>query len=214
MGLSISKLLSELFGRREMRILMVGLVCLCSSSMSILTTLCISSAEICQIPGSGIDDYIKLITISRNRMLLVKQLSFTSWSSEKSSPLFLQLVRLVLLQSLQLDVSSCCIIYVLASALEVWLVMLHCKYKTIWFTTLWHIQVSRMNLWIYSNWGILMVDLFRLQRRDRRVQEHLLHRVGCRWTGQNSSSMAPLLPEHSGNYFRGWLQWQRACQWG
>ena len=35
----------------------------------------------------------------------------------------------------------------------------------------------------------------RLQRRDRRVQEHFVHRVGCRWPGQGTrvrSTTAPL----------------------
>ena len=31
----------------------------------------------------------------------------------------------------------------------------------------------------------------RFQRRDRRVQEHLVHRVGCRWPGQGTPRAAP-----------------------
>lgn len=36
------------------------------------------------------------------------------------------------------------------------------------------------------------LTMARLQRRDCRVQEHLVHRVGCRWSGQDPSAVAPL----------------------
>lgn len=47
----------------------------------------------------------------------------------------------------------------------------------------------------------LVVDS-RFQRRDRRIQEHSVHRVGCRWSGQDPSPLETLLPEHSGYHFR------------
>ena len=34
----------------------------------------------------------------------------------------------------------------------------------------------------------------RLQRRDRRVQEHLVHRVGCRWPGQGTRARSTTTP--------------------
>jgi len=37
-----------------------------------------------------------------------------------------------------------------------------------------------------------LVSLSRIQRRDCRVQEHFFHRLGCRWTGQDPSLVAPL----------------------
>ena len=39
---------------------------------------------------------------------------------------------------------------------------------------------------------------FRLQRRNRRIQKHFIHRVGCRRTGQNPSIVETLLSEHTG----------------
>lgn len=42
----------------------------------------------------------------------------------------------------------------------------------------------------------------RIQRRDRRVQEHPVHRVGCRWAGQDPTSLETLLPEHPGYHLR------------
>ena len=48
----------------------------------------------------------------------------------------------------------------------------------------------------------------RVQRRDRRVQEHLLHRVGRRRPGQDPAAVAPLLPEHAGPHLRRRLQRQ------
>ena len=50
----------------------------------------------------------------------------------------------------------------------------------------------------------------RLQRRDRRVQEHQLHGVGRRRSGQDPAAVAPLLPEHAGNHLRRRLQRQGA----
>lgn len=38
------------------------------------------------------------------------------------------------------------------------------------------------------------IETCRIQRRNRGVQEHLLHRVGCRRAGQDPSSLAALLP--------------------
>lgn len=40
----------------------------------------------------------------------------------------------------------------------------------------------------------------RLQRGDGRVQEHQLHSVGCGRPGQDPPSVAPLLPEHTGDH--------------
>ena len=34
----------------------------------------------------------------------------------------------------------------------------------------------------------------RLQRRDRRVQEHFVHRVGCRWPGQGTRARSTTTP--------------------
>ena len=38
----------------------------------------------------------------------------------------------------------------------------------------------------------------RFQCRDSRVQEHQFHSVGRRWTGQNQTALASLLPEYAG----------------
>lgn len=46
------------------------------------------------------------------------------------------------------------------------------------------------------------LTMARLQRRDCRVQEHPIHRVGCGWTGQDPTSVETLLPEHSGYHLR------------
>lgn len=40
--------------------------------------------------------------------------------------------------------------------------------------------------------GNLQHSIPRFQRRDRRVQEHLIHRVGCRWPGQDPPSLEAL----------------------
>jgi len=42
----------------------------------------------------------------------------------------------------------------------------------------------------------------RFQRRDCRIQEHSIHRMGCWWTGQDQTSMETLLPEHPGHHLR------------
>jgi hypothetical protein len=49
---------------------------------------------------------------------------------------------------------------------------------------------------------IMRLQLPRFQRRDSRVQEHLIHRVGCRRSGQDPSSLEALLPEHPGYHLR------------
>jgi hypothetical protein len=46
------------------------------------------------------------------------------------------------------------------------------------------------------------VKFDRFQRRDGRIQEHLLHRVGRGRPGQNPSALEALLPEHPGSHFR------------
>ncbi len=38
----------------------------------------------------------------------------------------------------------------------------------------------------------------RIQRRNRRIQEHQFHSVGCRWAGQDQAVVETLLPEYSG----------------
>ena len=55
-----------------------------------------------------------------------------------------------------------------------------------------------------------LFPLFRLQRRNSRIQKHFIYRVGCRWTGQNSTTVASLLPKHPGSYFRRRLLRSRA----
>ena len=45
-------------------------------------------------------------------------------------------------------------------------------------------------------------NLPRLQRRDRRVQEHSVHHVGRRWAGQDPTPLETLLPEHPGYHLR------------
>ena len=42
----------------------------------------------------------------------------------------------------------------------------------------------------------LIARSFRIQRRDCWIQEHLIHRLGCRWSRQDPSIVAPLLPKH------------------
>ena len=37
----------------------------------------------------------------------------------------------------------------------------------------------------------------RFQRGVSGVQEHMLHSVGCRWSGQNQTTVEALFPEHS-----------------
>jgi hypothetical protein len=39
---------------------------------------------------------------------------------------------------------------------------------------------------------------FRIQRRNSGIQKHQLHGVGCGWSGQDSTSLAALLPKHTG----------------
>lgn len=43
---------------------------------------------------------------------------------------------------------------------------------------------------------------FRFQCGDGWVQEHLLHSLGCRWSGQDQTSVETLLPEHTGTELR------------
>ena len=59
--------------------------------------------------------------------------------------------------------------------------------------------------WQTTDW---MLAFFRFQRRDCRVQEHQLHSVGRRWSGQDPSTLASLFPKHAGSYLRGWLKRQ------
>lgn len=48
----------------------------------------------------------------------------------------------------------------------------------------------------------LSAPLPRLQRRDCRVPQHPVHRVGCWWPGQDPASVETLLPEHAGYHLR------------
>ena len=49
----------------------------------------------------------------------------------------------------------------------------------------------------------------RFQRRDGRLQEHLIHGVGCRWSGQDPSPLEALLPKHPGPHLCRRLQRSR-----
>src|ERR1700733_6145813 len=55
-------------------------------------------------------------------------------------------------------------------------------------------------LLVLSNADLLMSA--GLQRRDRRVQEHPVHGVGCRRPGQDPTPLAALLPKHPGHHLR------------
>ncbi|XP_071312263.1 ADP-ribosylation factor 3 isoform X1 [Agelaius tricolor] len=46
----------------------------------------------------------------------------------------------------------------------------------------------------------------RVQRGDSGVQEHQLHRVGCGWAGQDPAPLEALLPKHPGADLRGGQQ--------
>ena len=52
--------------------------------------------------------------------------------------------------------------------------------------------------------------LFRLQCRDCRIQKHFIYRMGCRWTGQDSTPLETLLSKHPGPHFCRRLLWSRA----
>src|SRR4051812_26707670 len=52
-----------------------------------------------------------------------------------------------------------------------------------------HLRASCFSLCSCVDW---------IQRGDCGIQEHFLHRVGCRWTGQDPTSLETLLPEHAG----------------
>ena len=54
----------------------------------------------------------------------------------------------------------------------------------------------------------------RFQRRDGGVQEHLLHRVGRRRSGQDPPPLEALLPKHPGTHLRRRLQRSRAYRRG
>lgn len=45
---------------------------------------------------------------------------------------------------------------------------------------------------------VLLIVLNRFQRGDCRVQKHFIHSVGRRWSGQDPTSVEALLPEHPG----------------
>lgn len=52
---------------------------------------------------------------------------------------------------------------------------------------------------------------YRIQRRDCRVQEHPVYRVGCGRTGQDPAAMEALFPEHPGHHLRCRQQRSRPC---
>lgn len=63
--------------------------------------------------------------------------------------------------------------------------------------------IPTIGVYILGTRGVqLAYHVVRFQRRDRRVQEHPVHRVGCRWTGQDPTSVETLLPEHPGYHLR------------
>jgi GTPase SAR1 family protein len=48
----------------------------------------------------------------------------------------------------------------------------------------------------------LCLPLSRFQRRDCRIQEHPVHRMGCWWTRQDQTPMETLLPKHPRHHLR------------
>lgn len=57
---------------------------------------------------------------------------------------------------------------------------------------------------VRRSWWLSNKVTLRLQRRNRRVQKHLLHRLGRRWTRQDPTSLETLLPKYSGKTTTSW----------